>query len=262
MLFRRAPLALALTLLAAACTTPSRTDTASLPPVTTTTSTTTTTLPLPTTTSTIAPQSGPDVIAWLTAEAATQTLLEAVAGWEGVGSIALVTSQQAYDEFAALFADRPEVVDGVLPETLPQSLRIELSHPSFAAAVAARLRSLSDIDEVVTAVTPVCNAFPDWNIVIFVADDLELTRLRNELAATDGISDIAVIGREAAFAEFVARFGGEPNLSAGIGVRDMSVSLRARTTNPVTLSLIGGRFVGDPAVKGVQVFTPAAPDCR
>lgn len=261
MLFRRAPLALALTLLAAACTTPARTDTASLPPATTTTSTTSTTLPLPTTTSTIAPQSGPDILAWLTAEAATQTLLEAVTGWEGVGSIALVTSEEAYEEFTTLFADRPELVDGVSPKTLPQSLRIELSHPSLGAEVAAQLRSLSDIDEVVTAVTPLCNAFPDWNIVVFVGDDLELTRLRNELAAADGIGDIAVIGREVAFAEFVARFGGEPNLAAGIGVRDMSVSLRARTTNPVTLSFIGSRFVDDPAVKGVQVFTPGAPAC-
>ena len=49
---------------------------------------------------------------------------------------------------------------------------------------------------------------------------------------------------------------------SGIEVQDMSVSLRAHTSNPITLSLVAGRFEGDPAVKGVQVFNPGAPPCR
>ncbi len=250
-------------LVAAACTTPAHTDTASLPPApVTTVPPTTSPAPAPSTTTSTVLKAGPDVIAWLGPEAAVQTLLEAVEAWEGVAAISLVTSEEALVEFASLFADRPDLEEGVMATALPESLRIELSHPSFAGGVAARLRSLSDIDDVVTAVTPACNPFPGWNVVVFVADDRDLTRLRNELAAADGITDISVIGRDEALAEYLGRFAGVSDLASGIAVKDMSVSLRARTTNPVTLSFVADRFEGDAAVKGIQIFNPGAPACR
>lgn len=259
----RALIPTALILVAAACTTPARTDTASLPPVATTSTVApaSTTLPPPTTTSTVAEQ-GPDIVAWLTTGAAEGTLAEAVSVWTGVGSVSVVSSEGALVEFATLFADRPDLVAGVEVAALPASLRIELSHPSYLADVASQLRALSDVADVTTAVTPICNPFSGWNVVLFVADDRELTRLRNELAATDDVTEVTVVGRDEAHAEYLVRFGGFSDLATLVTVQDMAVSLRAHSQNPVSLSLITRRFTNDPAVKGIQVFPPGAPACE
>lgn len=258
----RALVPVALMIVATACASPARTDTASLPPVTTTT-----TLP-PATTSTMPPTSttlpieaGPDVIAWLNPEAAAGTLTEAVAGWTGVGTVALVAEDDALAEFATLYSDRPDLVAGIDPGDLPASLRIDLSHPSYLAEVASQLRGLSDVAEVTTAVTPICNPFSDWNVVVFVADDRELTRLRNELAEAEGLTDITVVGRDQAHAEYLARFTSVSDLASLVTVQDMAVSLRARSDNPVTLSLLARQLADDVAVKGIQVFPPGAPAC-
>jgi hypothetical protein len=253
---------IALMLAGAACTSPAPPEAAWLPPtdITTTLPPTTTTQP-PTTTSSPARDAGPDIIAWMSRDAATATLAEAVAAWQGVGGVELVTSEEALSEFALLHEDRPELVEGVTATALPASLRIELSHPSFLGEVASQLRSLSDVEDVATAVTPLCNAFPGWNVVVFVDDDRQLTRLRNELAEVDDISEITAVGRDEAHAEYLTRFSELSELTGSITVQDMSVSLRARTENPVTLTLLAHRFEGDDAVKGVQVFPPGAPDC-
>jgi cell division protein FtsX len=207
------------------------------------------------------PAAGPDIVAWLVADAAGASLAEAVAAWQGVADVAYVSETEAFEEFVDLFVDRPELVTGVSPTDLPSSLRIELTHPSFIGDVAAQLRSLSDVDEVETAVTPACNAFPGWNIVLFVRDDRALTRLRNDLLAVDGIDEISVIGRDEAFAEYLQRFDEWPDLAGVITVSDMSVSLRARTDDAVALTVLPSVFQTDPDVKGVQVFLPRAPAC-
>ena len=248
-------------LLASACTSAAKTDSASLPPVTTATVPPTTSTVPPATTTTTPPTSGPDILVWLTADAAGTSLGEAVAAWQGVADVRYVSDDEVFEEFAELFADRPELVAGVSPGDLPSSLRVELTHPSFLGDVAGQLRSLSDVDEVATAVTPACNAFPDWNVVLFVQDDRALTRLRNDLLAVDGIDEISVIGRDEAFAEYLQRFDEWPDLAGVITVADMSVSLRARTDDAVTLTVLPSLFETDPDVKGIQVFLPGAPDC-
>lgn len=251
-------------LLASACTSAAKTDSASLPPATTATTATipptTSTVP-PTTTTTSLPAAGPDIVVWLTAQAAGASLAEAVAAWQGVADVRYVSEAEGLEEFVELFSDRPELVAGVSPADLPSSLRVELTHPSFLGDVAAQLRSLSDVDEVATAVTPACNAFPDWNVVLFVGDDRALTRLRNDLLAVDGIDEISVIGRDEAFVEFLQRFDEWPDLAGAITVSDMSVSLRARTDDAVALTVLPSLFEADPDVKGIQVFLPGAPAC-
>lgn len=207
------------------------------------------------------PVAGPDVVAWLAAQAAGASLAEAVSAWQGVAGVTYISPAEAFDEFVDLFADRPELLTGVSPSDLPSSLRIELNHPSFIGDVAAQLRSLSDVDEVATAVTPACNAFPGWNVVLFVRDDRALTRLRNDLLAVDGIDEISVIGRDEAFTEYLQRFDEWPDLAGVITVLDMSVSLRARTDDAVALTLLPSLFQTDPDVKGIQVFLPGAPAC-
>ena len=47
-----------------------------------------------------------------------------------------------------------------------------------------------------------------------------------------------------------------------LAVKDMLVSLRARSSNPVALNAARTVFDGDQAVRGVQVFNPGAADCR
>ena len=173
----------------------------------------------------------------------------------------LVADEEALAEFTALFADRPDLVEGIDPADLPASLRIGLSHPSYLAEVASQLRGLSDVSEVTTSISPTCNPFPGWNVVVFVADDRQLTRLRNELAETEDVTDITVVGRDEAHHEYLARFGDLPDLAGLVTVQDMAVSLRARSDNPVSLTLLGRRLAGDSAVKGIQVFAPGAPDC-
>lgn len=259
---RTRPALIVVALLASACTSVARTDTAALPPVTIATvpSTTTSTLP-PATTTTTVPETGPDIVAWLVAPEAGASLAEAVSAWQGVADVTYVSAAEAFDEFVDLFFDRPELVAGVSPSDLPSSLRIELDHPSFIGDVAAQLRSLSDVDEVATAVTPACNAFPDWNVVLFVRDDRALTRLRNDLLAVDGIDEISVIGRDEAFAEYLQRFDERPDLAGVITLSEMSVSLRARTNDAVALTLLPSLFETDPDVNGVQVFLPGAPVC-
>ena len=247
-------------LLAAACTSPARTDSAPLPPITSAPPTTTTTLPPPpTTTSTTTAEPGPDIVAWLAPDAPVETLGEALAGWEGVASVTLVAEDDALAEFERLFDDRPGLTADVPAGALPASLRIELDHPSHLGTVAAQLRSLSGITGVVTAVTPACNPFPDWNVVVFIDDDRQLTRLRNDLVAIEGLSDIDAVGRQEAHDEFLARF--PVGAEAGIAVQDMSVSLRARSNNPIALSTARNAFRLDPAVQGVQVFNPGARPC-
>lgn len=258
----RALVALVVAPIATSCTAPARTDTASLPATSppATSPATTTTVSLPPSTTVVAP-AGPDIIAWLGAEAAAATLAELVAGWQGISRVELVAGDDAVEELAELFSGRPDLVAGVSAQTLPASLRIDLTSFSFVGNVAAQLRSLSDVDEVLTAITPACNPFSDWNVVLFVADDLDLTRLHSQLNAADGLTDITVVGRDEAFAEYLDRFAGLTASASGITVQDMSVSLRAKTSNPVTISLLSGRFEGDASVKGIQVFTPGAPAC-
>ena len=254
----RRTLAIVLGLALTACTPPSRTDAADVPPLpaTTTVPPTTTSIAIDPTTTTTVEVDGPDIVAWLQPGAPESSLAESIAVWEGVASLRSVGGEEALLEFAQLYPERPAVVAGVAGDALPASLRIELSHPSFLGEVAARLRSLADIADVATAVTSACNAFPGWNVVVFAEDDRQLTRLRNDLLEIDGFTDITAVGRQEAHAEFVARFG-----EAGLGVKDMLVSLRARSTNPVALSAARTLFDDDDGVRGVQVFNPGAPDC-
>jgi cell division protein FtsX len=214
----------------------------------------------PTTTTSTPPEEGPDIVAWLEPGAPVATLTVTIGAWDGVAAVHLVSGEGALDEFTELFADRPELAAGLPAEALPTSLRIDLDHPSHLGEVSGRLRSLSDIGDVATAVTPECNAFPGWSVVVFADDDRQLTRLRNTLLEIDGLTDIAAVGRAEAHAEFLARFGAA-GTAYTVAVQDMLVSLRARSSNPVALTEAKTAFHGDDAVRGVHVAIPGAPAC-
>lgn len=251
----------ALALLAASCTSPATTDTAFSPPVDTTS---TTSAPPPTTTSssttsTTAPP-GPDIVAWLAPSAPAGVLQDTLWAWGGIATVELIAGEDALEEFNRLFPGRPDLTSGVPAAALPASLRIELSHPAHLGEVSAQLRSLTDVTDVVTAVTPTCSAFPGWNVVLFVVEDRDLTRLRNDLLDIDGLDEISVVSRQTAYEEFLARFS-DPGVSSALTARDFAVSLRARSSNPVALAETRRAFQYDPAVAGVHVFNPGAPEC-
>jgi len=63
-------------------------------------------------------------------------LRSALALDEAVVEVRLATQQQAYERFSELFADQPEVVESVTPDTLPASLWITLADGAEAVIAA------------------------------------------------------------------------------------------------------------------------------
>jgi len=74
----------------------------------------------------------------------------ALAAVPGVVDITYVDQQQAYEEFARLFADDPDLVATVDPANLPASFRVVVDDPSSVDAVraaAAALDGVGSVDE-------------------------------------------------------------------------------------------------------------------
>ncbi|MPZ74719.1 MAG: FtsX-like permease family protein [Nitriliruptorales bacterium] len=59
------------------------------------------------------------------------------------------SKEQAYENALQIFANDPELVKTVRPETLPASFRVKLNDPEQFEAVASRFRGVPGIDEVV-----------------------------------------------------------------------------------------------------------------
>lgn len=222
-----------------------------LPPETTVASTTTTTIP----------DQGIDVVAWLHKYAAGLTLEQAVAEWPGVESAHYVGNPETLAEFQRMFEDRPELVAAVDPAALPTSLRVEVTHASFIGQVAAKLRALSDVESVSTAESAFCDRFPGFALVVFVGDDLALTRLRNQILEVPGIESLELVGREAAYAEFASDFAAFPEVVEGVSVTDMLVSMRAVASDRAGIPGLELALLADPAVAGVHVAGVNAPPC-
>ncbi len=253
-------LAISCAVLATACTT-ARVDEAASPTITTTTTTMPVTTTVESTTTTTLPESAIDIVAWLNRYSAGQTLEETVAGWPGVESARYVGNPETLAEFQDLFADYPELVTEVDPASLPTSLRVKVSHPSLIAEVAAQLRALSDVAEVVTASSAFCDRFPGYAIVVFAHNDLELTRLRNQILAAPGIESLDIVGRDEALTEYRREFAAFPEVIDGVALTDMYVSLRAVASHRGGIAGLELALIEDPAVAGVYVPGPDAPPC-
>lgn len=66
-----------------------------------------------------------------------------------VVEVQLATPEQAYERFAELFADQPELVETVDPDSLPRSLRVTLAADVEAADIVARYDGFDGVQAVV-----------------------------------------------------------------------------------------------------------------
>lgn len=80
---------------------------------------------------------------------------EEIQGYKEVKGVTYVTKNEAYDEFRTMFGNQPELVESVTPETLPASFRVSLNDNDTLETVQDRIRTISGVDEVNSAVEQV-----------------------------------------------------------------------------------------------------------
>jgi cell division transport system permease protein len=66
-----------------------------------------------------------------------------------VASYYFETQDEAYEQFRSLFADQPELVDAVGPESLPESYRVQLQDPEQFQQIDERYAQVEGISEIV-----------------------------------------------------------------------------------------------------------------
>ncbi|QSB15637.1 ABC transporter permease [Natronosporangium hydrolyticum] len=59
------------------------------------------------------------------------------------------TQEEAYEQFRALFADQPDLIEAVGPESLPESFRVRLTDPERFQEIDARYSAVPGISEIV-----------------------------------------------------------------------------------------------------------------
>lgn len=75
---------------------------------------------------------------------------------DGVEEVEVFSQEQAFDEFAEMFADSPELVATVTPDLLPASIRVAMDEPDDidrTESVAESVRGGSDVREVALSVS-------------------------------------------------------------------------------------------------------------
>ncbi len=68
-----------------------------------------------------------------------------------VESYRFISKDDAYELFQDIFADQPELVESVEPETLPASFRVVPTDPELTSTLAAQFQGRPGVDEVLTA---------------------------------------------------------------------------------------------------------------
>ncbi len=68
-----------------------------------------------------------------------------------VESYRFISKDDAYELFQDIFADQPELVESVEPETLPASFRVVPTDPELTSTIAAQFQGRPGVDEVLTA---------------------------------------------------------------------------------------------------------------
>lgn len=82
-------------------------------------------------------------------EAQRQAVEETLRAAPGASGITFETREQAYERFAELFQDQPELVEDVAPEMLPESFRFEMADRAAAESLATELQELPGVEEVI-----------------------------------------------------------------------------------------------------------------
>jgi cell division transport system permease protein len=82
-----------------------------------------------------------------------------------VASYYFETQEDAYEQFRSLFADQPELVDAVGPESLPESYRVQLTDPEQFQQISERYAQVEGISEIVDQAELVGGIFSILNAV-------------------------------------------------------------------------------------------------
>lgn len=96
---------------------------------------------------------------------------EELQGYKEVKGVTYVTKNEAYDEFRSMFGNQPELVESVTPETLPASFRVSLNDNDTLETVQERIRTISGVDEVNSAVEQVKSiqrvlTYLQWGVMV------------------------------------------------------------------------------------------------
>jgi cell division transport system permease protein len=78
-----------------------------------------------------------------------QAIDQAISGNALVASKVYETSQQAYDRFQKLWADSPDFVKSVGPDTLPESFRVQLKNPEQYKTFADQMQGMPGIQDII-----------------------------------------------------------------------------------------------------------------
>lgn len=96
---------------------------------------------------------------------------EEIQGYKEVKGVTYVTKKEAYEEFRNMFGNQPELVESVTPETLPASFRVSLNDNNTLETVQERIRTISGVDEVNSAVEQVKSiqrvlTYLQWGVMV------------------------------------------------------------------------------------------------
>jgi cell division protein FtsX len=83
-----------------------------------------------------------------------EVMASELADAEGVEGVESFTQEQAFDEFAELFADSPELVSTVSPELLPASVRVTMTDPADVDRTESLAESVQEKSQVRDVVLP------------------------------------------------------------------------------------------------------------
>jgi len=97
-------------------------------------------------------------------EAVTDADIDAIStllhNTKGVTDITFVDRREAYRRFREVFAARPDLLDSVSPDDLPESFRFTVRAPADYSTLARQLESLPGVDQVQRQPDPLITATP------------------------------------------------------------------------------------------------------
>lgn len=77
-----------------------------------------------------------------------EALESQLSGYEEIEAVTYVSKEEAYEDFKALYRNKPEFYEHIGPEDLPASLRVKLTDAKHTEEVAARIQDAPGVDDV------------------------------------------------------------------------------------------------------------------
>jgi hypothetical protein len=187
-----------------------------------------------------------------------------VADDAAVESSFALTQEQAYEEFAVLFAHKPELLDSVTADVLPPSVRVQL-HAHTRPEVEAFVDRYSDLEGVREAQcdAPAMMGVPPANEDCAVApgagaSDDEIEQLRSRVAADQRVSSVTVVPADETYAAYLRAMAEYAGGVVPFTAADASVRISAVLTerSDAEKEAFAARWLADPGVADVVCSKP------